>query len=151
MSQKILFVLEENSDTTQTLFCHHLQFFSLPYIWVSGEWDIRMDPAHTLLHCFSGSSLTDLGWHFSVLAAQPYGIVCIKEKIIVSFYTFSTSDPEQELKCWDLFLPICRASKSVTGHLILMRKEPICLFQNVPQHPREGQPRNGANSLANGG
>lgn len=55
--------------------------------------------AHTLPHCCSGFPLTDLGWHFSVLAAQTYGIVGMREQTTVSFYTFSTSDVEQEPKC----------------------------------------------------
>ena len=59
---------------TARIFYFEFIFFNLPYIWVPGEWVLYIDPAHTLLHWCSGSSMTDLDWHFSVLAAQPYGV-----------------------------------------------------------------------------
>lgn len=41
--------------------------------------------------------MTDLGWHFSVLATQPHGVWLRGAND--SFILLSTSDHEQELMC----------------------------------------------------
>lgn len=150
MLQKIPFVLKDNSDITLTYFCHCPHFLKICPIFGSQESEISTSILPT------GFYTAALAPHWQIwVGLSPHWLHHVmvlfgwEEKTTVSFYTFSTSDLEQELKCWDLSLGICRASKSVTRHII-SRKIPICLPQNASQCPGEGQFRHGGSYLASG-
>lgn len=132
MKQKIRFVLEDNSDIALTHFAIAHTFPSALYLGLRRARALRRCCPHTsalLLWLLADRS----GLAFSCTGCpNPMVLFEWGERTTVSFYTFSTSDLEQELKCWDLLLGICGALKSVMGHLFPRRR-----LTRPPQHPRE--------------